>query len=145
MLDDEERVEPVQSDRVEVKQIAGQDRLALCVEELGPGRLASPRRGVDARRVEDLPYGGGAESVAESCELVVHAPIPPGRILGGQTHGQGTDARGDGGAACPQGWVGPSPADELAVPAQDRGWSDQESAASTSRKQSGEGGDDGAV
>ena len=43
VLDDEERVEPLQGDRVEVEQVAGQDRLGLRVEELRPGR--PPRRG----------------------------------------------------------------------------------------------------
>jgi hypothetical protein len=38
VLDDEERVEPVQCDRVEVEQVAGHDGLGLRVEELGPGR-----------------------------------------------------------------------------------------------------------
>jgi hypothetical protein len=56
VLDDEERVEPVQGDCVEVEHVAGQDRLGLRVEELRPGRPGSPRRWVDARRVEDLPH-----------------------------------------------------------------------------------------
>jgi hypothetical protein len=43
VLDDEERVEPVQRDRVEVEQVAGHDGLGLRVEELGPGRLGPPR------------------------------------------------------------------------------------------------------
>jgi hypothetical protein len=38
VFDDEERVEPVQGDRVEVEHVAGQDRLGLCSEELRPGR-----------------------------------------------------------------------------------------------------------
>ncbi|MDT7563745.1 MAG: hypothetical protein QOG76_2369 [Pseudonocardiales bacterium] len=43
VLDDEERVEPVQCDRVEVEQVAGHDGLGLRVEELGPGRCGPPR------------------------------------------------------------------------------------------------------
>jgi hypothetical protein len=38
VLDDEERIEPVQSDRVDVEQVAGHDRLGLRVKELRPGR-----------------------------------------------------------------------------------------------------------
>jgi hypothetical protein len=38
VLDDEERVEPLQGDRVDVEQVAGQDRLGLHAEELRPGR-----------------------------------------------------------------------------------------------------------
>jgi hypothetical protein len=43
VLDDEERVEPVQGDGVEVEQVAGHDGLGLRVEELGPGRSGPPR------------------------------------------------------------------------------------------------------
>jgi hypothetical protein len=50
VLDDEERVEPVQGDRVEVKQVAGQDRMCLRLEELRPGRIGPPRRGIDPER-----------------------------------------------------------------------------------------------
>ena len=76
VLDDEERVEPVQRDRVAMEQVAGQDRLGLRVEELGPGRPAPPRRRLDARRVENPPHCGGADLVAESDEFPVHPPIP---------------------------------------------------------------------
>ncbi|HEY0812169.1 MAG TPA: hypothetical protein VGE11_02720, partial [Pseudonocardia sp.] len=61
VFDDEEGVEPVQGDRVEVEQVAGEDRLVLGVEELRPGWTGPPRRGIDARRVEDGPHGGGAD------------------------------------------------------------------------------------
>jgi hypothetical protein len=76
VLDDEERVEPVQGDGVEVEQVAGQDGFGLGVEELRPGRSDSSRCGIDAGCVEDLPYGGGAGLVAESGEFAVDAPIP---------------------------------------------------------------------
>ena len=36
VLDDEERVEPVQGDRVEVEQVTGEDRVRLGPQELGP-------------------------------------------------------------------------------------------------------------
>src|SRR4051812_14771621 len=36
VLDDEERVEPVQGDRVEVEQVAGQDRICLRPQKLAP-------------------------------------------------------------------------------------------------------------
>ena len=41
VLDDEERVEPVQGDGVEVEQVAGQDRARLRPQKLGPGRNGS--------------------------------------------------------------------------------------------------------
>jgi hypothetical protein len=42
VLDDEERVQPVQRDRVEMEQVARDDRLGLRVEELGPGWPGAP-------------------------------------------------------------------------------------------------------
>jgi len=132
-FDDEERVEAVQGDRVEVEQVAGQDAVGLGVEELRPGGTGSPWRGIDARGVEDGPHGGGADRVAESGEFAVHAAISPGGILGRQAHDQRADTGGDGRSACPDGLAGPSPADEVPVPAQDGGRGDQQSAAATSK------------
>jgi hypothetical protein len=45
VLDDEERVQPAQGDGVEVKQVAGQDRVRLGPQELGPGWSGPSRRG----------------------------------------------------------------------------------------------------
>ena len=99
VLDDEERVEPLQGDRVEVEQVAGQDRLGLRAEELRPGRSGPSRRGIDPGGAQYLPDGRGADSVAESGEFTVDAPIAPGRILGGQPDDQGAEACGNGGPA----------------------------------------------
>ena len=41
VLDDEERVQPVQGDGVEMQQVAGQDRARLRPQKLGPGRSGS--------------------------------------------------------------------------------------------------------
>ena len=132
VFDDEEGVEPVQVDGVDVDQVAGENAVGLRAEELRPGRTCSSRRGIDARRGEDLPHGGGADLIAEPDEFAVDAAIPPVGILGSEAHDQRTDTGGDSGSAnaCRRG--GPAAADELMVPAQDRGRSDQESAAATS-------------
>ena len=42
VLGDEERVQPVQGDRVEMEQVAGEDAVGLRPEELGPGRSGPP-------------------------------------------------------------------------------------------------------
>jgi hypothetical protein len=55
VLDDEERVEPVEGDRVDVEHVAGQDRLGLRSEELGPGRSGPSGCGVDPGGVQDRP------------------------------------------------------------------------------------------
>jgi hypothetical protein len=41
VLDDEERVEPVQGDGVEVEQVAREDRVRLGSQKLGPGWTGS--------------------------------------------------------------------------------------------------------
>ena len=106
--------------------------MGLRAEELRPGRSGSPGRGVDSGGVQDLPDGGGADLVAESGEFAVDAAVAPGGVLGGQAQDQGTDAGGDGGSAGPGVLGGPAAGDELAVPAQDRRWGDQQAAAACS-------------
>jgi hypothetical protein len=130
VLDDEERVEPVEGDRVEVEQVADEDRVGLRLEELRPSRSGPPRCGVDSGGVQNCPDGGGADLVAEADEFAVDASISPRRILGGQAHDQGAQACGDGGSPGSDGLGGPAAGDELAVPAQDGGRGDEQSAAS---------------
>jgi hypothetical protein len=48
VLDDEEDGQPAQADGVQVEQVAGQDRVPLRSQELGPRRSGSARCGVDA-------------------------------------------------------------------------------------------------
>jgi hypothetical protein len=69
VLDGEERVEPVQGDGVEVKQVAGEDCLGLRSEELRPGRSGPPRCRVDSGGVQVFPDGGGVDLVAEAGEF----------------------------------------------------------------------------
>jgi hypothetical protein len=75
VLDDEERVEPVQGDGVEVEQVAGESPVGLGSEELGPRGSGSAGRRVDASVVQDLPDGGGADLVAEAGEFAVDASV----------------------------------------------------------------------
>ena len=82
--------------------------------------------------MEDFPDRRGADLVAESGEFAVDAPIAPRRVLGGQAKDQSADAGGDGGSAGAGLRGGPAASEELAVPAQDRGRGDQESAPPTS-------------
>jgi hypothetical protein len=42
VFDHEEDVEPVQCDRVEVEQVAGEDAVSLHTQKLRPGRTGSP-------------------------------------------------------------------------------------------------------
>jgi hypothetical protein len=94
--------------------------MGLHAEELRPGWPGPSRCGFDAGFAKDLPDGRGADVVAKSGELTVHAPIAPRRVLCGQAHDQGADTGWDGGSTRAGVRDGPAAADEVAVPAQDR-------------------------
>jgi hypothetical protein len=116
VLDDEERVHPVQGDGVEVvEQVAGEDGVRLGSQELGPRWSGPSGRWVDAGVVQDGPDGGGADLVAEAGEFAVDALISPGGVLGGQANAEGAQAGGDGGSTGSGAVGGPAAGDELAV------------------------------
>jgi hypothetical protein len=97
VLDDEEDIHPAQGDGVEMQQVAGEDGVRLCPQELsprGPGSTAGRR--VNAGAAKDLPDSGGADLVAEAGEFAVDPSVAPGGVLGGQAHDQGAQAGRDG-------------------------------------------------
>jgi hypothetical protein len=49
---------------------------ALGRQELLPGRAGAPGRGIDPGVMQDLPYRGGGDLVAEPDKLALHAPVP---------------------------------------------------------------------
>jgi len=114
-----------------MEQVAGEDAVRLRAQELRPGRSGPPRCGIYPGSVQDLPDCGGADLVAESGEFAVDAAVAPGGVLGGQANDQGTDTFGDGGPARSVARCGPAAADELAVPAQDRGRCDEQPESAT--------------
>jgi hypothetical protein len=54
VLDDKERVQPLQGDGVDVKEVAGQDPVRLGAQELGPGGSGSPGRRIDIGVAQDF-------------------------------------------------------------------------------------------
>jgi len=113
----------------------GDETLRLGMEELGPGRTRSPRRGLDAMALEDRPHAGRRQPDAQRCQLAVDAPVAPGSILPGKAHDQGSGARRGGGPPGRPVWVGPLPADEVSVPAQHRGGLDEKPTPASTREQ----------
>jgi hypothetical protein len=58
-LDEEEDVEPLQPDRLDSEEIDGQQALAVCADELAPGRLPGaylPRASSNKSRREGESY-----------------------------------------------------------------------------------------
>jgi len=63
VLDQDQRVDPLEQDGVYVDEVEREDPVSLRGQELAPGRAGSARSGVDSRVVEDLPDGGGGDRV----------------------------------------------------------------------------------
>lgn len=126
VFDDEERVEPGEGESVKVEQVAGQDPVSLSPEKFRPGRSGPSWRGVDHGSVEDLPHGGGADLVAQACEFAVYPSVSPGRVLGGQAHRQYAKFGRDGWPAGSTAAGGAAAGNESRMPAQDRGWRDEQ-------------------
>jgi len=63
------------------KPVAGHDPLGLRGQELPPGQARAARRRVDARPVEQQPYGAWRELVAKPGEFAMDAPVAPRRVL----------------------------------------------------------------
>src|SRR5215469_9730361 len=88
-------------EQVNAEEVAGQDRLGLGAQELGPGRPGPPRRGVDAVGPEDLPYGRRRDLDSQAGQLAVDPAVSPAGVLPGQPEDQGLDVPADGRAAGP--------------------------------------------
>jgi hypothetical protein len=75
VLDDEERIQPVQGDGVEMEQVTGQDWPCLRTQKLSPGRSGSTSRWVDPGCMQDLPDRGGADPIAQTGELAMDTAV----------------------------------------------------------------------
>ena len=125
-LHDEQDVDPLEADRVDVQEVAGQNPFGLRGEELGPGWSGPSGCGIDAGGVEDLPHRAGANPVAQPDQLAMDAPVAPGRVLRREPQHQRADLRGDARPARPTTGIRPAPSDQVAVPTQQRGRGDEE-------------------
>src|SRR5450756_2112518 len=128
---DVERPEPGGLDGEEV---AGDDAIRLGPQELGPGRAGPPRGGPRSRSSEQGPYRRRAHSEAELAELALDPHAAPARVLAGEAEDERTELgidRRPAKAARPA--VGPLPAYELAVPAEEGCRGDEEGDPSITR------------
>jgi hypothetical protein len=117
----------------------------LRAQELSPTGVGAPhRRRWDPVTLEDAPDRGGADAVAELEQLALEPHVPPARVLPRHPHHQGDQDLVD---RWPPGsfGVGPSSADEAAMPAQDRVRPDQTMGSQCSGQPSDERGEHGSV
>jgi len=132
VLDEEQYVEPSEQDGVDREEVTGDQALRLSVKELGPGGTRASRRRVGAPTLQDRPDARWGDGDAHGGELAMDPLVAPGRVLTSQPDDEGGCGCGDRGSTGPTVWVGPASADEVAVPAQQRGRLDEEASATGS-------------
>jgi hypothetical protein len=121
VLHAEEHIQPSQGDGLQVEEVAGDDPIGLCLEELLPGRSRSARRRVQAVCLQDRPHRRGADLVAQARQLAVDPAVPPGGVLYRQPLHQGLHSRRDRRTTrTPSSGGGPSLRDQSTMPAQYR-------------------------
>lgn len=77
VFEERERVQTPAECGIDVEEVHREDALGLSGEEVGPGGAGAAGGWVDARGVEDLPYRGCGDGVAESGELALDTLVPP--------------------------------------------------------------------
>jgi hypothetical protein len=145
-LECEQDVEPPQGKcAVDVEEVDRQHARGLSAQEAPPrGVGVAYWRRWDAVAPKDPADRRGADAVAECEQLALDPQVPPARVLPCHPHHQGDEHVVDRWPSGPV-RVGPSSADEAAMPAQDRVRSDQAMATQWSRQPSDEGGEDHSV
>src|SRR4029450_2130228 len=134
-LDEEEHVEPAQPKRLDRKEVTLEDYRRLLPQELPPADARSPRCGLDAVAVENVPNTARRQRHPERDQLALDALVSPARVLRRQAQDQLLRLRGQRRSARAPGSVGPAATDEVAVPAQQRCRLDQERATPPPRHQ----------
>jgi hypothetical protein len=77
VLDEHQHVQPGQRDSIHVKKVDGKNPGGLRVQELPPSQTAPSRRGVDARRAQDLVDGRWRDGHTQLGQLAVNTPVTP--------------------------------------------------------------------
>src|SRR6185312_9666559 len=125
-LEHEQDVEASQRERaVDVEEVDREHAGGLGAQELPPTGVGAPQRcWWDPVAPQDPPDRRGAHAMAESEQLALDPHIPPARVLPRHPHYQDGEDVVDRWTTGPV-RVGPSSADEAAMPTQDRIRSDQ--------------------
>jgi hypothetical protein len=140
-LDQEEHVQTAHGHRaVDMEEVARQHRRGLGTQELPPGRAAALRRGRDPQPPQYPPHRRRPDLVAEAEQLALDPLVAPARVLPRHLHGQCHQPGVDWRPSCP-GRIGPPPADQPPVPAQQRVRRDQPAPPHRPGQQAGQGGE----
>ena len=125
-LDDEQAIQaPERYCALHMKEVRGEHRRGLRVQELPPCRVGAPRRRrPDPQRREDPADRGRTGPVTELQQLTLDPLVTPAVVLGGEPPDQRGDLGADRRPTRPV-RVGPLPGDQAAVPPQDAAGGDQ--------------------
>jgi len=98
------------------EEVARQDRLGLGAQEQRPGRIAPPRRRIDAGILQDLRYRRRRDSHSQPGQFAVDPAVAPAGIFAGQPEDQGPDVPAGGwpAALAAYGPCGPAAAGDVA-------------------------------
>lgn len=122
-LHHDQHVQPPQHDGVDVEEVGRQQPGRLRFQEGPPAGVGLAGRRADPGGGEDPADGAGADPMAEPDQFALHAPVSPAGILAGEPEDKVAYLVADGWPSGPVG-VGPVPADQAAVPGQQRGRGD---------------------
>jgi hypothetical protein len=125
-FDEEQDVEPSESDGVDGEEVTCEHLMRLCVEELAPGGSAPLGTRVNSGLFEDRPNRRRREPIAETDEFAVDAPITPSPVLGREAQDQRAQRVVDAGPSRRPVCRRPVPGDEVTMPAHQRVGRDEE-------------------
>ncbi len=144
-LEEEDHIEAAEPERVDGKEIAGDNRLGVRAQELAPAELgASAGRGY-ACLSEDLGDRRCRDAYADTGELADDPLVTPTRVFTRKPQHQLTDLLGDRGSTGSPSGIRPPPAYELPMPAQQCVRADEERRSTRSAEESVSRGQEDAV
>ncbi|WP_437109171.1 hypothetical protein [Streptomyces sp. enrichment culture] len=91
MLEEDRCVDPAEVHQVDMGEVAGDDAVGLCCQELAPGRAAPAGSRVYAGGGQDPPERGRSDLMFQPCGLALDPATPSARILFGRVQRQPFD------------------------------------------------------
>jgi hypothetical protein len=137
-LDEEEHVEAAQRDRLDREEVAGEQARRLAAQKGRPAHRVTARGWLEPSGGKQPPYRARRDAEVELEQLSGDPLIAPSRVLARKPQHQFPQhlaRRWTAAFALPE---RPPPAHELAMPAQQRRWCDQEPVPAPVREQSRE-------
>src|SRR6266545_2926862 len=119
-LDEEQRVEALQEERVDGKEVTLQDARRLSPQELPPALLEPLRCRLDPCLLQNRPDGACGQLDPEPEQLALDPPVAPARVLPRQPHHERTHLGASRWASGTPMRIRPAARDQLAMPTHKR-------------------------